>query len=94
MRVIGKRDIERYMTRHANAAMPLKCWVQKVEQSEWKTPAAIKAYFASASFLSGNRVAFNIGGNNFRLVVIAVCVQGMLVVDWIGTRAEYDKKRS
>ena len=93
MKIIGKRDIEKYMTRHANAATSLKCWVQKAEQSTWKTPSEIKADFASASFLSGNRVVFNIGGNNFRLVVIAVYVQGMLVVDWIGTHAEYDKKR-
>ena len=93
MRIIGKRDIERYMTRHANAATPLKCWVQKAEQSDWRAPAAIRADFASASFLSGNRVVFNIGGNNFRLVVIAVYVQGLLVVDWIGTHAEYDKRK-
>lgn len=79
------------MKRHANAATPLKCWVQKAEKSEWKTPTAIKADFASASFLSGNRVVFNIGGNNFRLVVVVVYVEGMLVVDWIGTHAEYDK---
>lgn len=91
MRIIGKRDIESYMKRHANAATPLKCWVQKAEKSEWKTPAAIKADFASASFLAGNRVVFNIGGNNFRLVVVVVYVEGMLVVDWIGTHAEYDK---
>ena len=91
MRIIGKRDIESYMKRHANAATPLKCWVQKAEKSEWKTPTAIKADFASASFLSGNRVVFNIGGNNFRLEVVVVYVEGMLVVDWIGTHAEYDK---
>ena len=93
MRIVGKRDIEKYMARHANAVTPLKCWVQKAESSDWKTPAAIKADFASASFLAGNRVVFNIGGNNFRLVVIAVYVQGLLVVDWIGTHAEYDKKK-
>ena len=93
MKIIGKRDIEKYMTRHANAATPLKCWVQKAEQSDWKTPAAIRADFASASFLSGNRVVFDICGNNFRLVVIAVYVQGMLVVDRIGTHTEYDKKK-
>ena len=93
MKIIGKRDIWKYMTRHANAATPLKCWVQKAEQSDWRASAAIKADFASASFLSGNRVVFNIGGNNFRLVVIAVYVQGLLVVDWIGTHAEYDKRK-
>ena len=93
MKIIGKRDIEKYMTRHANASAPLKCWVQKTEQSTWKTPAAIKADFASANFLSGDRVVFNIGGNNFRLVVIAVYVQGVLVVDWIGTHAEYDNEK-
>ena len=47
MKIIGKRDIEKCMARHANAATPLKCWVQKAEQSDWRTPAAIKADFAA-----------------------------------------------
>ena len=56
-------------------------------------PGLLETGRHKGSFLSGNRVVFNIGGNNFRLVVIAVYVQGMLVVDWVGTHAEYDKKR-
>ena len=48
MRIIGKRDIERYMTRHANAVTPLKCWLQKAERFGWKTSAAIRGDFASA----------------------------------------------
>lgn len=40
---------------------------------------------------SGNRIVFNIGGNNFRLVVVAYYSGKALVVDRIGTHAEYDK---
>ena len=59
MRIVGKRDVEKYMVWHANAVTPLKCWVQKAESSDRKTLAAIKADFASASFLAGNRVVFS-----------------------------------
>ncbi|HOG50971.1 MAG TPA: type II toxin-antitoxin system HigB family toxin, partial [Lentisphaeria bacterium] len=47
--------------------------------------------FASASFLSDNRVVFNLGGNRFRLLVVVIYVQGNVIVNWLGTHAEYDK---
>lgn len=36
--------------------------------TRWKTPQDIKGRYASASILEGNRVVFNIKGNDYRLV--------------------------
>lgn len=91
MRVLGKKKLVKFMERHANAALPLRSWVQLVEASDWQSPADVKRSFASASFLSNNRIVFNIGGNNFRLLVVVIYTQGSLLVNWIGTHAEYNK---
>ncbi|EOR7631858.1 type II toxin-antitoxin system HigB family toxin, partial [Escherichia coli] len=40
-----------------------------------------------------NRVIFNIKGNNYRLVVQVVYQAGMVIVERVGTHAEYDKWR-
>ena len=58
-----------------------------------KCPKDIKNRYRSADFLADNRVIFDIGGNNYRLVV-KVRYQGSIVlVEWVGTHAEYDKAK-
>ena len=91
MRVNGKKKITKFMGSHSASRAPLRAWTQIAENAAWRTPSDIKREFASASFLSNNRVIFNIGGNKFRLVVIVVYTQDTLIVSWIGTHAEYDK---
>ena len=91
MRILGKKKLVQFMERHPRSDSSLRSWVQVVETSQWKTPADIKNTFASASFLSDNRVIFNLGGNKFRLLVLAIYVQGSVIISWLGTHAEYDK---
>jgi mRNA interferase HigB len=54
-------------------------------------PQDIKTRYASASFLPGRRVVFNIKGNDFRLVVAVAYVQQALFIKFVGTHAEYDR---
>jgi len=46
----------------------------------------------SADFLSNNLVIFNIKGNNYRLVIQTRYQNGIVVILWVGTHAEYAKK--
>jgi mRNA interferase HigB len=91
MTVVGKQILEKFIKKHARAGASLRPWLAEAECSEWKTTQDIRSRFNSADFLSDNRVVFNIGGNKFRLVVIAYYAAGILKIDRIGTHAEYDK---
>lgn len=91
MTVVGKQILESFIKKHGRAATSLKPWLAEAECAEWKTSQDIRNRFNSADFLSNNRVVFNIGGNNFRLVVIVYYTAGILKIDRIGTHAEYDK---
>jgi mRNA interferase HigB len=51
----------------------------------------IKREYPGASFLEGNRVVFNIKGNNYRLIVKINYAYQMVWVRFVGTHAEYDK---
>lgn len=58
---------------------------------EWPARDQRRRY-PSASFLAENRVIFNIKGNTYRMVVKAKYQNGIVLIEWIGTHAEYDKQ--
>jgi len=91
MKIVGLNKLEKFMTKHSRAKTSLSAWVQDAKDSEWNTTQDIKNRYRSADFLKDNRVVFNIGGNNFRLVVIVRYQNGIVMIDKIGTHAEYDK---
>ena len=47
--------------------------------------------YGSASILKNSTVVFNVGGNNFRLVVRINYTYGVAYVRFVGTHAEYDE---
>ena len=91
MTVAGRQLIEKFIRKHANSKASLSAWLDEAEEAEWKTPQDIKDRYRSADFLSGNRVIFDIGGNNYRLMVLVRYRNGMLLIQKIGTHAEYSK---
>lgn len=91
MTIAGRQLIEKFMRKHANARPSLSAWLDEAEAAEWKTPQDIKDRYRSADFLSGNRVVFDIGGNNYRMVVVVRYSNGILLIQQIGTHAEYAK---
>lgn len=93
MRIVGLPILEAFQARHANVRGALDAWRSEVERAEWKTPQDIKQRFRSADFLAGNRVIFNVKGNAYRLVVMVRYQSGLVVIEWVGTHADYDKKK-
>lgn len=92
MKLAGEVILAAYAKRHAGAAKPLKAWETRVRLANWRSPAELKVDFPAASLLANNRVIFNIGGNSHRLVAEAIYAHGTLIISWIGTHAEYDKR--
>jgi mRNA interferase HigB len=94
MQVLGRDKLVQFSARHGAAKAYLDAWFSEVSSKSciWHTPHDIKQRYASASFLADNRVIFNIKGNNYRLVVKVRYQNGLVVIEWVGTHAEYDKK--
>ncbi len=90
MRIIAKRTLREFWKRHPNAEEPLLAWYREVEQEDWDTPAKVKAKYRSASIVAGNRMVFNIKGNDYRLVVKIHYQYRVVYVRFVGTHAEYD----
>ncbi|MEO7098765.1 MAG: type II toxin-antitoxin system HigB family toxin [Luteolibacter sp.] len=91
MEIVAVDKIEKFVRKHANARASLSSWLLIAEGAEWTCPQDVKNCFSSADILSGNRIVFNIGGNNYRLVVLARYRNGILLIQKVGTHAEYDR---
>ena len=68
----------------------LDAWYAEASQAAWKSSAELKIQFRSASIISGERVVFNIKGNEYRLVVAINYNYQVLLIKWLGTHKEYD----
>ena len=91
MRLVGKDLLAQFAKQHAGIRGPLSAWILEVEEAIWTGPADIKARFPSASFLSDNRVIFNIKGNTYRIETKVSYEITVVLVKRIGTHAEYSK---
>lgn len=91
MRVIARKTLRDFWEEHADAEQQLKAWFHEAEAAQWKSFADIKARYRSADVLPGNRVVFDIKGNNYRLVVKVHYNRSLVFIRFVGTHAEYDR---
>ena len=76
--------------RYRDAKQALSAWYDEARKARWKTPAEVKARYGTASFLAGNRVVFNIKGNDYRLIVAIAYSMGYVYIKFVGTHEQYD----
>ena len=93
MHIISRKTLREFYGRPGceDAKGPLETWFYEAKHADWRSPADIKARFRSASFLKDNRVAFNIGGNKYRLVVKINYPTKTVFIRFVGTHKEYDQ---
>ncbi len=91
MRVIAKKILRDYWSKHPDCEQQLKSWYNEAESAIWLSPNDIKREYPSSSILEDNRVVFNIKGNNHRLIVKINYHYQMVWIRFIGTHAQYDK---
>lgn len=85
--------LHKLSNKHNQAKPAVDAWFDEASRAHWVTPQDIKNRFSSADFLAENRVIFNIKYNHYRLVVKVRYQNGIAVIEWVGTRADYDKQR-
>ncbi|QMW05791.1 type II toxin-antitoxin system HigB family toxin [Spirosoma foliorum] len=95
LHLIRKETIEAYTEMNARRKSSFKVWLTVVKFADWQTPEAIKDTFGAADLLGNgtNRVVFDIGGNNYRMICKYAFGKNQvhLFGCWIETHAQYDK---
>lgn len=91
MRIIAKKVLRDFWEKHPDCKEQLKAWFQETSNINWTKPNDVKQDYPSASILVDNRIAFNIKGNNYHLIIKINYEYQMIWIRFIGTHAEYDK---
>ena len=94
MRIAGREKLDDFVRAHADVRAWIENWIADTEKAQWRTSRDIKNSYASASFLTGNVVIFNVKGNHYRLEVLVAYNSGVVVIRWAGTHAQYTKRIS
>jgi len=93
--LIKKQTIEDYIKNNAKSKASFEIWFSMIKHADWNEPNEITATFNSADLLGrgSNRVIFNIGGNNYRMICRYHFGTSKvhLFIKWIGNHAAYTK---
>ena len=91
MNIIVKRAVLYYIDKYPQARNSLLTWYNEFLKQDFKNFNALKAVYGNASIVAGNRVIFNIKGNDYRLIVSVNFKQLAAYIIWFGTHKAYDK---
>jgi len=91
MHIITKKRLQEFWEKHPNSKEPLLCWYRIAKKSEWKNLIDVRNDFPHAD-LVGVCTIFNIGGNNFRLVTKIFYPSKKVLIRFVLTHTEYDRK--
>jgi mRNA interferase HigB len=89
MKVVGRKELEKFARKHADVRAQIDSWRCEVEEAEWQTPSDIKQRYSHASFLANKTVIFSLGGNKYRLDTKVSFKNQVVLVVRIGTHEEY-----
>ena len=91
MRIIARRTLRDFWVKYPDAREPLSAWYAIASRLRWPSPADVKAAYRNASFVAGNRVVFNVKGNDYRLVVAMHYDRQIAYIRFVGTHRQYDR---
>lgn len=93
MRIIAKSRLKKYWESLGNEKTQpfLVEWYHFCEKQKWANPQDVKNTFRHASFVAGNRIVFNVKGNNYRIVCAMDYQRQTMFSKFVGTHVEYDK---
>lgn len=89
MHVISLKMLRDFWHKHPEAEQPLRHWHTVAEHSRFTDFADLRRSFGSADYVPPYTV-FDVGGNNYRVVVVVRYRDGKMFVRWVMTHREYD----
>lgn len=91
MKVTGRGVLSDFIKRHADVREQVAAWLAEADEAKWKSQQDVRARYPSVSFIGGARAVFNLKGKKYRLVATIAFGTGIVVVERIGTHAEYNE---
>ncbi|BAY80655.1 hypothetical protein NIES267_01120 [Calothrix parasitica NIES-267] len=93
MHIISKTRLKEAYEKHSDAEASIKTWTKIAKSQTWNSFNDIKENSPFSPDKVKNFVVFNIGGNNYRLIVYIDYQKGIIFIRDFLTHAEYDKDK-
>ncbi|MBK6905577.1 MAG: type II toxin-antitoxin system HigB family toxin [Rhodocyclaceae bacterium] len=89
MHIISLKTLREFWRKHPEAEQSLRNWHTVAENSRFTDLNDLKRSFGAADYVSPYTIC-DVGGNNFRVVVVVRYRDGKIFVRWVMTHREYD----
>lgn len=90
MKLIGKKLLQDFKEKHADARSQIESWEAEAEEAQWRTPHELKSRYPKASLIKNQQAVFDICRNKYRLLVQVNYKNGIVLIKKVGTHKEYD----
>jgi len=91
MRVIARRGLVDFWSKHPEAKASLERWHALVRAAQWASTDEVQKAAPKAKVLNRERVRFEVAGGNYRLIAAFDFRRQIAFVKFVGTHAEYDR---
>ncbi len=89
--IIARRNLVSFWTAHPEAERSLRAWMSAADKLGWRSMNDVVGTFSKASPINAERCAFNIHGNNYRLIAAFRFDVNLCFIKFIGSHADYDR---
>jgi mRNA interferase HigB len=91
MRVIARRGLVDFWTKHPEPKALLERWHALVRATQWASTEEVQKAAPKAKVLTRERVRFEVAGGNHRLVAAFDFRRQIAFVKFVGNHAQYDR---
>jgi mRNA interferase HigB len=91
MVVISYAKIKTCVSKHPNSLDAMNNWYRIAEKADWANFHEMKTWFGSVDAIGNDRYIFNVGGNNFRIIVLIFFNIRTMYIRFAGSHSDYDK---
>jgi mRNA interferase HigB len=97
MRIIARQTLQRFAEALAGhkdqpaVKAALDVWLDEVRKAKWTGKAVIKRRYPAASFVSPERIVFDINESAYRLVAAVDFEKGIVWIKWVGAHEYHDR---
>lgn len=91
MHIITKKRLQEFWKKYPDSETSLKSWYNITKKANWKNLAETREDFSHAD-LAGVCTIFNISGNKYRLITKIYYPNKKVLIRFVLTHAEYNKK--
>jgi mRNA interferase HigB len=92
MQVIGRTDIEKFLSKHPELRREVSELFRDVERKSFHSMEDFRAQYPSIKVIDGRTVVFKVRGNKYRLSARVAFRPPVLRVIALETHAQYDRR--